>query len=154
VTIYLIRHGRAGSRKKWVERDELRPLDDKGVAQANGVAVALAGAGITHLCSSPFLRCTQTLEPLGDKVRQPVQTHPALAEGAPETLSLALLRAHAGDTVAFCTHGDVIPNVLHALAGQGMEVDLAQDTRKGAWWGIETEGDRFTRATYHPPVLG
>lgn len=152
MTIYLIRHGRAGSRKKWVERDELRPLDDKGWAQANGVAAALADAGITHLFSSPFTRCTQTVQPLSDTTQLPVETHPALAEGAPATLSLALLQGHIGDTAAFCTHGDVIPNVLHALAGQGVEVDLAQDTRKGAWWVIETEGDRFTRATYHPPV--
>ena len=154
MTIYLIRHGHAGSRKKWVGRDELRPLDDKGMAQARGLAAALADAGLTYLCSSPFTRCTQTLQPLGDKLQRPVETHPALAEGAPVTLSLALLHAHAGEQAAFSTHGDVIPNVLHALVRQGMEADLGQDTRKGAWWAIETEGDRFSRATYHPAVIG
>jgi 8-oxo-dGTP diphosphatase len=129
-------------------------LDGKGNAQANGVAEALAGAGLTHVLSSPFARCVQSVQPLGDKTGLPVETHPALAEGAPVTLSLALLHAHMGDTAAFCSHGDVIPNVLDALAAQGMEADVGQDTRKGAWWEIETDGERFTRATYHPPVTG
>ena len=154
MTIYLVRHGRAGSRKRWVGRDELRPLDGKGVAQARGMAAALAGAAPVQLWSSPFTRCVQTLQPLGDEIRQPIETHPALAEGAPATLSMALLDAHTGGHAAFCTHGDVIENVLDALAGRGVEVDLTQNTRKGAWWEIGTDGDRFTRATYHPPVIG
>jgi 8-oxo-dGTP diphosphatase len=154
VTIYLVRHGRAGSRKKWVGRDELRPLDAKGGVQADGLAAALADAGLTHLWSSPFTRCMQTLQPLSDKIQLPVETHPALAEGAPATLSLALLGAHVGDTVAYCTHGDVIENVLEALVDEGMEADLVQNTRKGGWWAIETDGARFTSGRYHPPVNG
>jgi 8-oxo-dGTP diphosphatase len=152
--IYLVRHGRAGSRKKWVGRDELRPLDAKGVAQARGLAAVLADAGLAHLWSSPFTRCVQTLQPASDRIQRPIETHPALAEGAPATLSMALLDAHTAGHAAFCTHGDVIENVLDALAGRGLEVDQTQNTRKGAWWEIETDGDRFTRVSYRPPVAG
>jgi broad specificity phosphatase PhoE len=152
VTIYLVRHAHAGSRRKWVGRDELRPQDDKGMVQADGLAAALADAGLTHLYSSPSTRCTQTLQPLSDKIQLPVETNPALAEGAPATLSLALVQKHLGDTVAFCTHGDVIENVLGALVQRGMDADVGQSTRKGGCWVIQTEGDHFTDGRYQAPV--
>jgi 8-oxo-dGTP diphosphatase len=152
VTIYLVRHGHAGSSKHWVGRDELRPLSAKGVAQADGIAVTLADVGLTHLYTSPFTRCVQTMEPLAQKVQLALEPHPALAEGAPVALSLALLHAHLDDTVALCTHGDVLDNVLDALGQQGVTIDGDLETRKGAWWVIDAEGDRLASAHYHPPV--
>jgi 8-oxo-dGTP diphosphatase len=152
VTLYLVRHAHAGSRKKWVGRDELRPLSTRGSAQADGIAGALADVGLTHLYTSPFTRCVQTMEPLAEKVQLALEPHPGLAEGAPVALSLALVHAHLDDTVALCTHGDVLDNVLDALGQRGMETDDDLETRKGGWWAIETDGDRFTRGRYHPPV--
>lgn len=154
MTLYLVRHGHAGSRKKWVGRDELRPLSERGAAQADGVTEALADAGLTHLYTSPFVRCVQTLEPLAEKVQLPLETHPALAEGAPVALSLALLHTHRHDTIVCCTHGDVLDNVLDALHQRGMATETDESTRKGGWWVIESEDDRFSRGTYHPPAVG
>jgi hypothetical protein len=44
--------------------------------------------------------------------------------------------------------------VLEALVDGGMEADLGQSTRKGGWWVIDTDGDRFTQGRYHEPVNG
>ena len=45
VTIFLIRHGKAGSRREWDGDDSLRPLSRPGVAQAQGLVPLLRAAG-------------------------------------------------------------------------------------------------------------
>src|SRR5690606_35714758 len=74
--IHLVRHAHAGNRSAWTDDDSQRPLSEKGRAQATAIAAALVpelsarsadhhGSGPVELWSSPFVRCVQTLEPLG-----------------------------------------------------------------------------------------
>ena len=65
--LYLVRHAKAGNRSKWVGPDELRPLTKSGREQADRLAGELADEPITRILSSPYVRCMQTVEPLGRK---------------------------------------------------------------------------------------
>jgi phosphohistidine phosphatase SixA len=110
VTVILLRHASAGDRDAWAGDDRLRPLDERGSAQAAALRDVLLARGVTRAVSSPYLRCTQTVAPLG----LDIEPDGRLAEGAPLSATLELL-AELDNAVA-CTHGDVIENVLgHGL---------------------------------------
>ena len=79
--LFLVRHAKAGKRSEWKEDDSTRPLDEKGWAQANAIGVRIAALSPTSLVSSPFLRCSQTLEPLATLTGLTVRTDQHLAEG-------------------------------------------------------------------------
>jgi len=56
--VILIRHASAGDRESWSGDDRLRPLDEKGWRQAEGLASALADYEIaqhSHL-ATPLIR--------------------------------------------------------------------------------------------------
>src|SRR5262249_41211048 len=64
-TLVLLRHAWAGHRKDWDGDDVQRPLDERGWQQAKELRKELRRRGVTRAVSSPYVRCTQTLEPLG-----------------------------------------------------------------------------------------
>ena len=110
MSVVLLRHASAGDRETWEGEDRLRPLDDKGWRQARHVAEELRALGVRRAVSSPYIRCVQTLEPLG----LPIEEDERLAEGSSREDALGLL-ASLDDAVA-CTHGDVVELVLgHSL---------------------------------------
>src|SRR4249919_144735 len=100
MTIYLVRHAKAGSRRDWPADDDLRPLSPAGQRQAVRIGEALADVGATRIVSSPFVRCRQTLDPLAQRLRLPLELSDALAEGAPLTDTLRLFEKVAGVNAA------------------------------------------------------
>ena len=153
MTIYLIRHGHAGSRKAWQGPDEQRPLSDKGVGQASAIAERLGGTEIDQVVSSPALRCVQTVEPLARRLDRKVRIDEALAEGTPVASSLELLHrliATNGDA-ALCSHGDVIPEMMSALQEDGIDGDGTVNSAKGGTFVLETGDGRVTSSCYVPP---
>lgn len=151
MTIYLVRHGHAGSRSSWAGDDAERPLSKKGRDEADAVAEALADAGIVRLLSSPLLRCVQTLEPLAAGLGLPVEHHPALAEGSGPSSAVDLIDGHLDVTVALCSHGDVIPPLMAALQDRGLDSGGKKAAQKGGWWALKTKGGQLTKGVYHPP---
>jgi 8-oxo-dGTP diphosphatase len=103
----LLRHARAGAREDWHGDDRLRPLDEKGRKQAQRLAGELAALGVTHIVSSPYVRCTQTVEPLAAGLDLRVETDDRLAEGADRADVERLLDETPSGSV-LCTHGDVV----------------------------------------------
>jgi hypothetical protein len=67
---------------------------------------------------------------------------------------MGLIRDLAMDNLAVCTHGDVIAEILLALADEDM-LDLGPNPRqaKGSVWALSAEGGIFTSAQYFPPVV-
>jgi 8-oxo-(d)GTP phosphatase len=118
MTVILLRHASAGHRKDWDGDDTLRPLDEHGRAQAAALRDELLAHGVTRAVSSPYVRCTQTLEPLGLEV----EVDERLTEGAPADETLELLGSIDGAVA--CTHGDVIENVLGRPLEKGAAVVL------------------------------
>ena len=151
MTVFLIRHAKAGSRHDWVGPDQQRPLVTKGAEQARELARMFATHPIVRVLSSPYVRCVQTVEPLAASLRLAVEKTPALAEGAPFEAVLSLIDDLEDDAV-LCSHGDVIPEVMRALERRGLEVRSAPDYRKGATWAIERiEGVCISAHAIAPP---
>jgi broad specificity phosphatase PhoE len=153
VAVLLIRHAHAGSRKEWSGDDAARPLSEHGERQAEGLVQVLDRWVPARILSSPYRRCVQTVEPLAAKHSIGIEQIDALAEGS-EADAIRLVRSLAGDaTVALCTHGDVIAEVLVALADEE-RVDLGPRPKqaKGSVWVLESNAKGFAKARYFPPT--
>jgi 8-oxo-dGTP diphosphatase len=148
--LLLIRHAHAGARKEWKGEDTLRPLSLRGERQARRLVRTVEGWGVQRVLSSPYARCTETVQPLAKSLGLKVEIVDALGEGhGSEALQLA--RALAHEKVALCTHGDVILDILVPLADED-RLDLGPRPRqaKGSVWVLESTGPLFTKATYLP----
>ena len=150
--VLLVRHGRAGSRKRWEGPDIERPLSKKGRRQAEGLVDMLTRYPIQRILSSPYVRCMQTVEPLAEKLKLEIEPRPELAEGAPIDAVLELLGEAGGSAVVWCTHGDIVPAVLDFVREQdGVELPDDPQYPKGSVWELDQdETGRVTKATYLP----
>lgn len=138
--VLVVRHARAGDRERWEGDDRLRPLDRKGIRQAETLAGTLRDLGADRLLSSPYLRCVQTLVPAGRLLGLPVEERDELAEGASAGDVLALLGELGDGTPALSTHGDVIDAVLPG-----------RRCKKGAIWVTRASEAGLAAERYLPP---
>jgi phosphohistidine phosphatase SixA len=146
VSIYLVRHAKAGSRSDWQGDDRTRPLSKNGWKQAKAIAARLAKRSPSSLYSSPFTRCRQTLEPLADELDLEILDDDRLAEGSSFERAIELL-TEVADGAVLCSHGDVIPETIAALQRRGCSIDGHPDWRKGTIWTLERSADgHFERA--------
>ena len=65
MSVILLRHASAGDRSTWDGDDMLRPLDKRGRKQAAKLRDELRSRGVKRVVSSPYVRCMQTVAPLG-----------------------------------------------------------------------------------------
>lgn len=107
----LVRHAKAGKRRDWEGDDRLRPLDDKGWRQAEGLVETLSEYPVTRLASSGATRCVQTLEPLAEALGLAIESRRELEEGATPEETIALM-AELGDAAVLSTHGDILENLF------------------------------------------
>ena len=149
--LFLVRHAHAGKRSDWDGDDTARPISERGEAQSASIAKLLADRSVRRIVSSPYVRCVQTVEPLGREVGVAVEADDRLAEGADPDAALELLLALDGDHGVACSHGDLIPPLLRRLVGLGMEVEGPLLDQKGSVWTIHTRDGRPTRGRYTPP---
>jgi len=150
-TLHIVRHGAAGDRTRWTGDDSERPLTDKGLAQAEAIADALEGVGVTRILSSDYRRCRQTVEPLADRIGKKVENHDALREGAHPHLIAELLDEVAGSTAVLCSHGDVIPEMLRRLQWMGVRFLSPAACQKASTWVVSHDGEAFAEALYVEP---
>ena len=155
--LYLVRHADAGDRGAWTGDDFERPLDDHGQMQAEAIGAALADRPVRRILSSPYVRCMDTVVPLGRALGLPVEASDELAEGAYVGDALDLLGSLAkaeGDSV-LCSHGDVIPGVLWVLAQHGLDIGDLGRCKKGSIWELEVVDGMIAAAAYrHPRTFG
>ena len=130
--VLLVRHAEAGDRDRWEGPDEERPVSAEGRRQAEALVEALAGFAVERVLSSPYLRCTQTVEPLAAARGLPVEPSDDLAEGAGRVALRRVRSLLDGPATVLCTHGDVVEDVL-----DGLGVRRSEETEKGATWVLE-----------------
>lgn len=153
MSLYLVRHAKAGERNGWTGADEERPLSKKGWRQAQAVALRLGALSPGELVSSPYVRCVQTLEPLAAAMGAEVRIDDRLAEENPASAAIELLDELA-DGAVLCSHGDVIPATIHELVRRGVELRSSPDWRKASVWVIDrNQRGRYTRARVWPPPV-
>ena len=149
MTVYLVRHAKAGDRERWEGDDSLRPLSKAGLEQAKGLRDRLDGVSIARILSSPSLRCLQTVEPLAKRLGLEVERNGGLAEGTGTAPIRRLIRSLSGTDAVLCSHGDVIQELLEELAGEGI-VEPAEAGRlaKGSTWVLEERKGAITGARH------
>ena len=120
MTSVLLRHASAGDRGDWAGPDLLRPLDRRGRRQAAELVELLRPYGLRRILSSPYVRCLETVEPLGAALGLPVEEDERLTEGAGPGARELLQE----DGVLACTHGDTVSDVLGDNLKKGAAVVL------------------------------
>ncbi len=158
--LLLVRHAHAGDRSR-SDDDLLRPLSDRGRTQAAALPALLLPHlmaeptdGPVVVASSPAVRCTATVAPLAATLRTEVALDAELLEGADVRGLRARIGALAGPTV-WCSHGDVIPELLRLLADEGLDLGPDPRCRKASTWVLDVAaGDvlgAVTAALHLPP---
>lgn len=128
MSVLLLRHATAGHRVDGRD-DHLRPLDDRGRRQAEGLLDALSGYDIRRVLTSPYVRCRQTVDPLAGSLGLPVEERSELAEGSTAEDVRGLVDSLDGETAVLCTHGDVVSEVL------------GEESKKGSTWVLDVGAD-------------
>lgn len=151
MAIYLVRHAKAGERRRWTDDDQLRPLSNAGWDQSRLLAERLVEHSPSVLLASPYLRCIQTLEPLGELTGLTVTVEQRLCEDEPFEPVLDLL-AEVPDHAVLCSHGDIIPATIGALVRRGMDVLSEPEWRKASVWVLKrSKKGRLSKARSWPP---
>jgi 8-oxo-dGTP diphosphatase len=161
VPLYLVRHGSAGHRDDSDPDDLQRPLDAKGLAQADDLASLLSSATlgdrpganlpIEAVVSSPATRCVATVAPLARSLGMTVDVDEALVEGADIDMAWALVERTAKLPAAvLCSHGDVIPMVLRRAQQRGMLIPGKAGCAKGSVWAVTFEDGMPVLGEYFP----
>lgn len=147
---YVVRHAKAGDRAEWSGDDRMRPLTKSGQRQAEGLANLLDREPIDKILSSGYLRCVQTVEPLGARRQLPVEPVKELEEGAGGESVLRLVQKFRGRNIVLCTHGDVIEELLEGLIAQGLLQRARASMEKGSTWVLQEKDGTITGAKYLP----
>ncbi|MFV0258407.1 MAG: SixA phosphatase family protein [Acidimicrobiales bacterium] len=144
--LYLIRHAHAGTRAGG-PHDRYRPLSPDGQERAETLAGMLADRPIATVLSSPATRCVQTVEGIATGHGLAVIETDELFEGSRIDDAEHLLAGQTGPEVVACSHGDLIPELVEAVARRGA-VMTGDRCRKGSIWILEHRDGRWTSATY------
>ena len=146
--VFVVRHAKAGSRRRFEGDDLLRPLSRNGRAQGKAIVELLAHCDIARVLTSPYTRCVETVAPLAKKLGLEVEVDERLTEGADWSSALELIQ-HATAPLVLCSHGDVIGDLMHHLEQRGVPLD---DDRieKGSIWVLQVEDGEVVKARYLP----
>lgn len=145
---YVVRHAKAGDRADWSGDDRMRPLTKSGQRQAEALASMLEREPIDKILSSGYLRCVQTVEPLGTRRKLPVEPVKELEEGAGGESVLRLMQKFRGRNLVLCTHGDVVEELLERLIAAGVLQRARAQMEKGSTWVLEQKDGNITGARY------
>jgi phosphohistidine phosphatase SixA len=149
--VYLVRHAHAGSQKRWPGPDHDRPLSLRGKEQAIGLLGTLRDQPVTHVLSSPTVRCRHTVLPLSHHRGVPIELVSSLAVQAPVERLLELVIDPAMQNAVLCGHGEQFRSLLQLLMGS---VSLGGPLRleKGSIWILDVGAGTVGAAHYVPPL--
>ncbi|HYL70651.1 MAG TPA: phosphoglycerate mutase family protein [Candidatus Dormibacteraeota bacterium] len=145
-----MRHAKAGSRSHWTGDDRKRPLSAKGVKQAEALVTNFATFDLDAICSSPYLRCMQTVEPLGRAHRLKVRVDPGLAEGQGLAAAYRYFTDARLQAAVLCTHGDIVWELVEDLTRRRVVPAFREDFDKGSTWVVDVKAGVPVKARYIP----
>ena len=151
ILVHLVRHAEAGVPAHWPGADLSRPLSGAGHRQAVRLVELFADEPFKQLLSSPFLRCTETFEPLAAARDLAIEARDELAEGQPwEYLQKAVLESEAAGPSAICVHGEALRELMQDLSDRGVARPRRGDFRKGSTWVLGVHDGAIVSARHVP----
>ncbi|MFZ4894688.1 NUDIX hydrolase [Plantibacter sp. Mn2098] len=126
-----LRHGKATQPSEWSGPDATRPLLPRGVKQAASIVPTLQAFGPRKIVTSTAVRCVSTVSPIAaatgiDPKRTDLISQDAYESGEADIRRIVGRRVRALKTAILCSHGPVLPEILHEIA-------LATGTSKGSY---------------------
>ncbi len=149
-TFYVVRHAKAGSRGNWTGDDRLRPLTKKGQKQAEDLVGLFASFPIKSIYSSSYLRCMQTVEPLGRARKVAVKSVSELEEGHGLDGLNEFLGNSKLDQAVLSTHGDIVWELVEELVTRHVIRAGDGGFDKGSTWILRAQDGVPVKARYLP----
>ncbi|MBM7460290.1 NUDIX hydrolase [Rhodococcus coprophilus] len=152
-TVLIVRHAKAGSRKKHRGDDRTRPLDSAGKVQAAALVPQVRAFGGDSVTAADRTRCIDTVTPVAADLGVEVAVEPSLSEeeynGDPQLGRKRTLDIVArGGTPVICSQGKVIPDLVSWWAARdGVTLPPARN-RKASMWVLSLHGDRLVAADH------
>lgn len=138
-TVLLVRHAKAGSRKRFKGDDTVRPLDAKGKEQSAALVAQLRIFGADTVFAADRVRCVDTVMPLAEALSVEVSTEPLLTEEGyaadPEAARVRAVEIAAlPGTPVICSQGGVIPDLMQWWAtSAGVTLPSARNRKASTW---------------------
>ena len=136
---YVVRHAKAGDREEWSGDDRLRPLSKKGFKQAEELVGVFKQLDVSGIFTSPFLRCVQTVTPLGRARNLELKHSPSLEEGHGLEGLLEFLGDRSLGNVVLSTHGDIVWDLVEDLVAREVIRAGEGGYAKGSTWVLEVD---------------
>jgi 8-oxo-(d)GTP phosphatase len=149
VPLILLRHASAGNKASWAGDDLSRPLDERGIADAQLLAGLLSCFGRCAVISSAAERCLATVRPYARRAGTQIAVEPALtaspdAADAAAAAALAIQVAARAEPAVLCVHGENLRPVHAAICEYlGAEPPASSRLDKGAFWALHVSGGRL-----------
>ena len=105
-TVLVVRH----AEKEWEDGDP--PLSDIGWQRAEALLRVAEESGVSVLFGTQYMRTTQTLEPIAERLGLEILTHEARDS---EGLAKRIVTEHAGRVVLVSGHSNTVPEIVAAL---------------------------------------
>jgi 8-oxo-(d)GTP phosphatase len=151
VPLILLRHASAGSKHSWAGDDLARPLDERGMADADLLAGLLFCFGRCRPISSAAERCVATVRPYAQRCGLEIAVEPALTV-APDSAdsaatALAVQIAARAEPAVLCAHGENLVPMLVAICDYlGTEPPAGPHLGKGGFWVLHISGGALAGA--------
>lgn len=134
--LVVVRHAHALPRKAWSKKDWLRPLDERGTAQARDLVGVLTAYDVQRISSSSATRCIHTISPYAKSAHATVHSTGWLSEEGYEAKPAKMARIvddllTDGHPALVCSHGPVLPDLVELLIDRTPK-GPARDTLKEA----------------------
>jgi 8-oxo-(d)GTP phosphatase len=167
--IVILRHGSAGERTDWRADDALRPLDERGLAEAAALPDLLGAFGPLRVVSSATLRCLGTVLPYALRDGIEVETDlaftatsvadPVGSGVAGDVVNLAAARAAVLELAAartptvVCTHGEIVSALVTVLCTElGEKTPDDPGLRKGGFWVVHIGDSEIAAMERHHAI--
>ena len=142
VPFIVLRHATAEKRVEYRARvgaqpdDALRPLNERGLVEAQALADVLAAYGVEDIASSSATRCTSTVAPYAERTGQEVETFDTLTEEAFARKPVRAVRDFArlierSTAGVVCVHRPTLPTYME-LIGEVCKRDAPDGALKPA----------------------